>query len=63
MNRPLIALAGAAALAAGFATPAAAQQRVRAGVLTCDVSAGIGLIAEDLPDMLPAALKALLATA
>ncbi|CEJ09927.1 DUF992 domain-containing protein [Phreatobacter sp. AB_2022a] len=44
MNRPLIALAGATLLAAGFAAPAAAQQRVRAGVLTCDVSAGIGLI-------------------
>ena len=33
----------ALALAVGLADPAAAQ-RVRAGVLTCDVSAGIGLI-------------------
>jgi Protein of unknown function (DUF992) len=33
----------ALALAMGVADPAAAQ-RVRAGVLTCDVSAGIGLI-------------------
>jgi hypothetical protein len=35
--------AAALALAIASATPAAAQ-RVRAGVLTCDVSAGIGLI-------------------
>ena len=33
----------ALALAVGLADPAAAQ-RVRAGVLTCDISAGIGLI-------------------
>ena len=33
----------ALALAVGLADPAAAQ-RVRAGVLTCDVSAGIGFI-------------------
>jgi hypothetical protein len=35
--------AAALALAIASATPAAAQ-RVRAGVLTCDISAGIGLI-------------------
>ena len=35
--------AGALALAVASADPAAAQ-RVRAGVLTCDISAGIGFI-------------------
>ena len=37
------AIAAAAVLAVASAQPAAAQQ-VKAGVLTCDVSAGIGLI-------------------
>src|SRR5262245_30975066 len=38
------AIIGAAALAAVVAAPAAAQQRAKVGTLTCDISAGIGLI-------------------
>jgi hypothetical protein len=45
MNKTLTALAAAAVMAAA-ATPSFAQQpeRIKAGTLTCDVSAGIGLI-------------------
>ncbi|WP_163078731.1 DUF992 domain-containing protein, partial [Acinetobacter baumannii] len=44
MNRHLASLAGATLLLAGVALPASAQERVRVGVLSCDVSAGIGMI-------------------
>jgi Protein of unknown function (DUF992) len=44
MNRVLLPLAGAALLSTISALPASAQNRVRAGTLTCNVSAGIGLI-------------------
>jgi uncharacterized protein DUF992 len=48
MFRPLIgaALATGVALAAAVpaATPVAAQQHVKAGTLTCDISGGIGMI-------------------
>ena len=37
-------LTGAAALAALLASPTAAQSSVKVGTLTCDVSAGIGMI-------------------
>jgi len=43
MMRKTIALAALAAVTACIG-PAAAQQRVQSGVLTCDVSGGIGLI-------------------
>jgi hypothetical protein len=45
MFRPVIGIA-AAAIVAALAGPASAQapQRVKAGTLTCDISAGIGLI-------------------
>lgn len=42
--RQLRCFAAAAALTALVATPALAQTFVKAGTLTCDVSAGIGLI-------------------
>jgi hypothetical protein len=38
------ALMGAAALAATFAAPAGAQDRVQVGTLACSISAGIGLV-------------------
>lgn len=45
MHRTFIALAGLAVAAALAApAPALAQSRVKAGTLTCDISAGIGLI-------------------
>ncbi|MGL4288266.1 MAG: DUF992 domain-containing protein [Phreatobacter sp.] len=44
MKRHLASLAGATLLLSGLALPASAQERVRVGVLSCDVSAGIGLI-------------------
>lgn len=43
MTRHIAAL-GVLAVAAALATAAPAQERVQAGSLTCDVSAGIGLI-------------------
>ncbi|MBN8939990.1 MAG: DUF992 domain-containing protein [Rhizobiales bacterium] len=44
MKRHFASLAGATLLLAGLALPASAQERVRVGVLNCDVSAGIGMI-------------------
>lgn len=45
MGRQIVGLAAlAATVALAHAEPAAAQERVEAGSLTCDVSAGIGLI-------------------
>ncbi|QCI66526.1 DUF992 domain-containing protein [Phreatobacter stygius] len=44
MKRHLASLAGATLLLSGLALPASAQERIRVGVLSCDVSAGIGLI-------------------
>ena len=43
-NRHLASLAAAAALTAIVASPALAQSSVKVGTLTCDVSAGIGLL-------------------
>jgi hypothetical protein len=43
-NRFLAALRAAAALAAFVASPALAQSSIKVGTLTCDVSAGIGLL-------------------
>ncbi len=43
-NRFLIIWGAAAALAAFAASPALAQSSVKVGTLTCDVSAGIGLL-------------------
>ncbi len=43
-SRCLACLGGAAALAALAASPALAQSSVKVGTLTCDVSAGIGLL-------------------
>jgi hypothetical protein len=43
-NRQIACLTAAAALTALANTPAPAQTNVQAGTLTCDVSAGIGLI-------------------
>ena len=43
-NRFLAALGAAAALTAFVASPALAQSSVKVGTLTCDVSAGIGLL-------------------
>ena len=42
--RKVACLAAAAALTALIACPAAAQSSVKVGTLTCDVSAGIGMI-------------------
>ncbi len=42
--RNVACLTGAAALAALIASPTAAQSSVKVGTLTCDVSAGIGMI-------------------
>jgi len=42
--RNVACLAGATALAALIVSPAAAQSSVKVGTLTCDVSAGIGMI-------------------
>lgn len=38
------AIIGAAALAVVVAVPASAQERAKVGTLTCDISAGIGMI-------------------
>jgi hypothetical protein len=43
-NRFLAPLGAAAALAAFVASPALAQSSIKVGTLTCDVSAGIGLL-------------------
>ena len=43
-NRYLASLGAAAALTAFVASPALAQSSVKVGTLTCDVSAGIGLL-------------------
>jgi hypothetical protein len=43
-NRLLAALGTATALAAFVASPALAQSSIKVGTLTCDVSAGIGLL-------------------
>src|ERR1700722_15807637 len=43
-NRFLVSLGVAAALTAFLATPVFAQSSVKVGTLTCDVSAGIGLL-------------------
>ena len=43
-NRCLASLGAAAALTAFVASPALAQSSVKVGTLTCDVSAGIGLL-------------------
>ena len=43
-NRFLAALGAAAALTAFVACPALAQSSVKVGTLTCDVSAGIGML-------------------
>ncbi len=44
INRCLAFLGAAAALTAFVASPALAQSSVKVGTLTCDVSAGIGLL-------------------
>ena len=44
MIRRFLALGAAAALAAFAASPAFAQSSVKVGTLTCDISAGIGLL-------------------
>jgi Protein of unknown function (DUF992) len=43
-NRFLVSLGAAAALSAFAAFPALAQSSVKVGTLTCDVSAGIGML-------------------
>lgn len=43
-NRYLASLAAAAALTAFVTSPALAQSSVKVGTLTCDISAGIGLL-------------------
>ena len=43
-NRFLAILGAAAALTAFAASPALAQSSVKVGTLTCDVSAGIGML-------------------
>src|ERR1700728_5324104 len=43
-NRFLVSLGAAAALSAFAASPALAQSSVKVGTLTCDVSAGIGML-------------------
>ena len=53
MRKPLSALAGVAILAA-FALPApgmAAPEHAKVGTLTCDISAGIGLIITSKKDV------------
>jgi hypothetical protein len=44
MIRAIIGAAAAAALAVVVADPASAQGRAKVGTLTCDISAGIGMI-------------------
>jgi Protein of unknown function (DUF992) len=44
INRFLASLVAAAALGAFVASPALAQSSVKVGTLTCDISAGIGLL-------------------
>lgn len=49
--RRLAALAATAALAAALTGPAAAQDRVEAGILRCDVAAGTGFIVGSTKDL------------
>ncbi len=49
--RRLAALAAAAALSAFLSGPAAAQDRVEAGILRCDVAGGVGFIVGSTKDL------------